>query len=188
MGYTVDEITDTISGSETERPGLNQLKARVFRGEVKRVIVWDLSRLGRNLKDLITLVEFFEEYCVELIIIQLQIDTSRPQDRLFLHIMGALAEFEREMIRDRINIGIARARAQGKHIGRKPKQLHDDWIMELKGEGLTVREIHSRYNGRLQGMLRDSGILEGSKRWNKRWSSESASRGTIERALKRLRR
>jgi len=186
MGYEVEEFTDTISGSESDRPGLNLLKDAIFRGEVERVVVWDLSRLGRSLRDLIDLVQYFDDNRVELIIIQLRIDTSRPQDRLFLHIMGALAEFEREMIRDRINIGIARARAQGKHIGRKPKKLHVDWIRELKAEGLPVRTITERYNDRLRTVLLEAGIKDGSPRWDRRWKAESASNGTIHRALNRM--
>lgn len=108
---------DHISGSRSDRPGLSQMTSTLREGDV--VVVWRLDRLGRSLKDLIDLVGKFEESGISLKSLQESIDTSTSGGRFFFHIFGALAEFERNVIRERTQAGLIAARARGKKGGRK---------------------------------------------------------------------
>jgi len=184
--YESIEYKDQISCKEKAHPVLDRLRDAVFHGDIGRVVVWDLSRLGRSLKDLLELIQFFEDNGVDLVVLRQKNDTSTASGRFFLQVMGALAEFEREMIRDRILMGLERSRAQGKHIGRKPKKVREEWLEEMHAEGLPVREITQRYNERVREILTEQGMNEGTSRWNKRWKAESISTGTVHRALTRL--
>ena len=110
---------DRMSGARAERPGL--LRALdVARGD-DTLVVWRLDRLGRSLKDLIRHVETMEERKIGLRSLQESIDTTTSGGRLFFHIFGALAEFERNLIRERTMAGLTAARARGRQGGR-PKQ------------------------------------------------------------------
>ena len=111
---------DRMSGARAERPGL--LRALdVARGD-DTLVVWRLDRLGRSLKDLIRHVETIEERKIGLRSLQESIDTTTSGGRLFFHIFGALAEFERNLIRERTMAGLTAARARGRQGGR-PKLL-----------------------------------------------------------------
>jgi DNA invertase Pin-like site-specific DNA recombinase len=111
---------DRISGAKAERPGL------ALALEVARVgdtlIVWRLDRLGRSLHDLILLARKLEEAGVGLMSVQEKIDTSSSGGRLIFHMFGALAEFERNLVRERTQAGLTAARARGRKGGR-PKLL-----------------------------------------------------------------
>ena len=88
------------------------------RRRFKKLLVWDLSRLGRSLRDLIGISDHFQERSIDLYVHKDAIDTGTASGRLFFHIVGAIGEFERERIRERINAGLARAKAEGKKLGR----------------------------------------------------------------------
>ena len=87
------------------------------------LVVWHLDRLGRSLKDLIAIVEKFEGQGMGLRSLQENIDTTTASGRLFFHMMGALAEFERNLIRERTKAGLETARKRGKKAGRKRKLI-----------------------------------------------------------------
>ncbi|MEM6377229.1 MAG: recombinase family protein, partial [Bacteroidota bacterium] len=99
-----------------ERPGLTQLKDHLREGDT--LVIWRLDRLGRSLKDLIEWVNYFEEQNIALKSLQESIDTSTPTGKLVFHIFGALAEFERNLIRERSRAGMEAARARGRRGGR----------------------------------------------------------------------
>jgi len=113
-------LEDRISGARASRPGLERMLETVREGDV--VVVWRLDRLGRSLKDLIELVASLETRGVGLTSLKEKIDTTSSSGRLVFHIFGALAEFERSLIRDRTSAGLAAARARGRTGGR-PKAL-----------------------------------------------------------------
>ena len=114
---------DRISGVMAERPGL-QMALEVARpGDV--IVVWRLDRLGRSLRDLINLVGQFESKEIALKSLQEAIDTTTSGGKLIFHMFGALAEFERSLIRERTQAGLAAARARGRKGGR-PKALNGD--------------------------------------------------------------
>lgn len=111
-------IVDTMSGGVAARPGLAQLKDILRAGDT--LVVWRLDRLGRSLKDLIAWVGWLEEREIGLRSLHEAIDTTTPTGKLTFHIFGALAEFERALIRDRTQAGLAAARARGRKGGRRP--------------------------------------------------------------------
>lgn len=108
---------DQASGAKTERHGLGSMLSMLRKGDT--VIIWRLDRLGRSLKDLIQLVDTFESLGVGLQSLQENIDTTSSGGRLIFHLFGALAEFERHLIRERTSAGLSAARARGRLGGRK---------------------------------------------------------------------
>jgi len=111
-------FTDKASGSQANRPQLDRMLDQLRPGDV--VVVWRLDRLGRSLKNLITLVEELAERGVGFRSLSESIDTTTANGKLFFSIMGALAEFERDLIRERTMAGLAAARARGRVGGRPP--------------------------------------------------------------------
>ncbi|MBN9511702.1 MAG: recombinase family protein [Alphaproteobacteria bacterium] len=109
-----------ISGAKgrDKRPGLDRLLREAVRGRFDVVMVWALDRLGRSLADLIGTLRELEAASVDLMLHQQAIDTTTPAGRMFFHVTGAFAEFERDMIRSRVNAGLDRARAKGVRLGR----------------------------------------------------------------------
>lgn len=116
-------MKDHLSGAKVKREGLK--KALDFAREGDCIVVWRLDRLSRSLKDLIDMVTLLEERKVGLKSLQESIDTSSSSGKLIFHIFGALAEFERNLIRERTQAGLRSARARGKKGGR-PKALNSD--------------------------------------------------------------
>lgn len=133
---------EKTSGSKAERSELQDMLKHIRRGD--NLIIWKLDRLGRNLKHLIELVGELEQKGVGLISLQEKIDTTTANGKLIFHIFCSLAEFEREIIRERTNAGLASARARGRVGGRK-KALSDAQVKMLKqmagNKSLTVGEI-----------------------------------------------
>src|SRR5450830_1666251 len=118
-GWTAVEFVDRgVSGAKDRRPALDQLLADAKRRRVDVLVCWRLDRLGRSLKHLITLLEDLQALGVAFVSLQEGIDATTPAGKLQMHILGAIAEFERERIRERVMAGLQRARAQGKRLGR----------------------------------------------------------------------
>src|SRR5258708_3527443 len=109
-------FSDTMTGVKFERKGLE--KALAFVRPEDTLVVWKLDRLGRSLKDLIETLNLLKERGVDFISLTENIDTSTPGGKLIFHLMGALAEFERDLIRERTLAGLAAARARGRVGGR----------------------------------------------------------------------
>jgi DNA invertase Pin-like site-specific DNA recombinase len=107
---------EEISGATRERPQLQKLLEQIREGDV--VVVWKLDRLGRSLADLVHLVTEIQGKGAGLLSLNDNIDTTTPQGKLTFHIFAAIAEFEREIIRERTNAGLASARARGRTGGR----------------------------------------------------------------------
>jgi DNA invertase Pin-like site-specific DNA recombinase len=113
----VDKIfVDRASGVLADRPGLSEALAHSRRGDT--LVVWRLDRLGRSLRNLISLVSDLEQRGVELVSLTEAIDTSTPGGKLLFHMMAALAEFEAALIRERTMAGLAAARERGRVGGR----------------------------------------------------------------------
>jgi DNA invertase Pin-like site-specific DNA recombinase len=123
-------FSDQQSGAATERPGLNSLFEALRPGDT--LVIWRLDRLGRSLKHLIQLVEQLDQRKVGLKSLQENIDTTTSGGRLVFHLFGALAEFERTLIRERTQAGVNAARARGRQGGR-PK------LLETKKRDLAIR-------------------------------------------------
>ena len=128
-------IVDTISGAASARPGLAKLKDVLRAGDT--LVVWRLDRLGRSLRDLIDWVGYLETREVGLRSLHEAIDTTSPAGRLTFHLFGALAEFERTLIRERTQAGLAAARARGRKGGRRP-------VLNADKRALAVRLYNER--------------------------------------------
>ncbi len=123
-GLTAAEYVDRgISGSKDRRPALDQLLADARRRRFDALVCWRLDRLGRNLKHLITLLEELPALGIAFVSLAEGIDATTPAGRLQMHVLGAIAEFERERIRERVLAGLQRARLQGVKLGRPRRQI-----------------------------------------------------------------
>ena len=116
---------DKMSGRTAERPGLKKLLKRLSPEDT--LVVWKLDRLGRSMRNLVILVEELKQRSVNFRSLTDSIDTSTPMGRFFFHVMGALAEMERELIVERTRAGLAAARAKGRVGGRRPKLTTEQW-------------------------------------------------------------
>lgn len=135
---------DKACGAKADRPGLTEALAYLRDGDV--LVVWRLDRLGRSLPHLIETVGTLEERGVGLRSLTENIDTTTPGGRLIFHVFGALAQFERDLIRERTRAGLAAAAARGRKGGRKPVVTADKLqrARDLIARGLTVREAAAR--------------------------------------------
>jgi DNA invertase Pin-like site-specific DNA recombinase len=121
-GWSAVEYLDRgVSGAKDRRPALDQLLADARRRRIDVVVCWRLDRLGRSLKHLITLLDELQSLGVAFVSLAEGIDATTPAGKLQMHILGAIAEFERARIVERVRAGLARRAAQGKPLGR-PRQ------------------------------------------------------------------
>ena len=131
-----------VSGSQAERPGLTQALEYVREGDT--LVIWRLDRLGRNLKHLISTVEALKERGVHFVSLKESIDTSTATGRLVFHIFCSLAEFERDLTRERVQAGLVAARARGR-LGGRPAALSEEQIKVgvalAKDRSLSVKAI-----------------------------------------------
>jgi DNA invertase Pin-like site-specific DNA recombinase len=134
---------DTMSGSKASRPGLNRLMADGRARRIDAVLVWKLDRFGRSLVDCLNNIQTLEGCGVRFIAITQGLDTDQqnPASRFLLHVLGAAAEFERSLIRERVSAGMKAARAAGKAMGR-PRLIFDrEQIHELRRKGMSIARI-----------------------------------------------
>ncbi|HAV2210789.1 DNA-invertase [Enterobacter cloacae subsp. cloacae] len=116
---------DKMSGKTSDRPGLKKVLRTLSDGDT--LVVWKLDRLGRSMRHLVTLIEELRGRGINFRSLTDSIDTSTPMGRFFFHVMGALAEMERELIVERTRAGLAAARQQGRIGGRRPKLTAEQW-------------------------------------------------------------
>jgi DNA invertase Pin-like site-specific DNA recombinase len=142
--------TDHASGTLDRRPQLDKVLEDLRPGDT--LVVWRLDRLGRSLRHLIDTVTTLDERQVGFRSLRESIDTTTPGGRLVFHLFGALAQFEREIIRDRTVAGLAAARARGR-VGGRPSKLSPDQRREARrmydAQDLTVEQI-----GKILGVSR----------------------------------
>ena len=142
---------EKISGKTKERPKLNEMFGKLRKGDI--VIVWKLDRLGRSLKDLIDLVNQLNNLGVTFKSINDSINTNTPTGRFTFNIFASLAEFEREIIRERTKAGIEAARARGRFGGR-PKGLSK----EAAGKVKAVKILYDQQDKTMNEIARDLNI------------------------------
>lgn len=167
---------DRASGAKTNRVGLAQALAYVRDEDV--LVVWKLDRLGRSLTHLIETVTTLESRGVGFKSLTEAMDSTTPGGRLIFHLFGALAEFERDLIRERTRAGMAAAAARG-HKGGRQRSVTEDKLLRARamlGSGLTIREIAARIKvGKtsLYEALTPADLEEAAKHdlWNSRRSA-----------------
>jgi DNA invertase Pin-like site-specific DNA recombinase len=129
------------SGAKRSRPELDRLIGDVRAGKVKAVLVYRLDRLARSLGHMVLLMDELRARGVDVVSATEALDTTTPTGRLQVGIIAVFAEYEREIIRERVISGQRRARAQGKVIGRKPKPIDLDRAVALRRAGRSWRSI-----------------------------------------------
>jgi DNA invertase Pin-like site-specific DNA recombinase len=126
-GWTASEYVDQgISGTRESRPALDAMLKDAKRRRFDVLVVWRLDRLGRSLKHLVTLVDDLQALGVLFVSLGEGIDCTTPAGTLQLHVLAALAQFERARIVERVRAGMARAKKDGKRLGRRPHRITDD--------------------------------------------------------------
>jgi len=137
-------VDDGVSGATDSRPELDRMMVDAQAGHFDLVAVWKLDRLGRSLQHLLRLISDLSRWGVGFASLRDSgIDTTTPSGRLMLQIMGALAEYEHELIRERVIAGVRRAQAQGKHCGRPKVELEIRPAVAMLEQGRGLREVAS---------------------------------------------
>ena len=138
IGEYVDE---GISGSKESRPQLNRLMADVHRRKFEIVLVWKIDRFGRSLKHLVNALADLDAYGVAFVSLRDNLDLSTPSGRLMFQIIGAMAEFERALIQERVRAGLKSARARGQRLGRPRISVDASQVAQLRASGASWSEI-----------------------------------------------
>ncbi len=159
-GWTISgEYVDVgVSGSKDSRPELNRLMQAAKQREFDAVLVWKLDRFGRSLRHLVNALAELEALGVTFVSLKDNLDLSTPAGRLMFQIIGAMAEFERSLIVERVRAGLRNARAKGKTLGRPRRRVDRAQVARLRASGQS---------------------------WNKISKALGISRGTAERAVQR---
>ena len=130
-----------ISGGKERRPELDKLMADAKRRRFDAVVVYRYDRFARSLRHLVNALEEFRALGVEFVSIHEGVDTSTPNGRLIFGIFGSIAEFERELIRDRVRSGLRNAKAKGKRLGRPRVAVDRGRIARLRESGASWSEV-----------------------------------------------
>jgi len=137
-------VDNGVSGTKDRRPQLDRLMEAARKRQIDVVMVWKLDRFGRSLKQLVTALDELSGLAVGFISYQDSLDLTTPQGRLMFHIIASMAEFERELIKERVKAGLDNAKRKGKRLGRKPVPPVDmAKVISLhqKEPGLSVRQL-----------------------------------------------
>ncbi len=142
-GWTVQDryLDEGISGSKARRPGLDRLLTACRRRQIDIVLVWRLDRLGRSLKHLILMLDELQSLGVAFVALHEQIDCTTATGQLMLHLLGAFAEFERALIRERVKAGLAHAQSKGQQLGRPRLKIDPARVESLRKDGRSIRQI-----------------------------------------------
>ena len=138
----ITEFIDYASGTSEDRTQYKLMMAAAKKGKIDVVLVWRYDRFARSTQALVNALKEFQSLGIDFISYQENIDTTTPTGELIFHVMASLAQFESFLISQRVKAGIARAKAQGKHISRPPiaKQMQEK-IIELQREGVSMNKI-----------------------------------------------
>ncbi|OCL24441.1 recombinase family protein [Gilliamella sp. wkB171] len=143
-------IDDGISGSKDrdKRPEFDRLCKDMVRRKFNKILVWDVSRLGRSLQHLVEFLNDVQSVNCHLYIHQSGLDTSTPSGRMMFQMVGVFSEFERSMISERVKLGLQRVKLDGKSLGR-PKKINDvvkKEIINLVNNGWSLGKVANHLN------------------------------------------
>jgi DNA invertase Pin-like site-specific DNA recombinase len=147
-GMTVtDEYVDVgISGAKDRRPELDRLMTDARRRRFDVVLVARFDRFARSTKHLVLALEEFSSLGIDFVSLNESIDTSTPMGKMIFTVIGAVAELERSLIRERVLMGLERARRQGKRLGRPQKLIDREQVATLRARGFSLRQIALELN------------------------------------------
>ena len=143
------EYVDKMSGAKDSRPSLSRLMADASQRKLDMVLVWKLDRFGRSLRHLVNALAELEALGVAFVSFRDNLDLSTPSGRLMFQIIGAMAEFERSLIQERVKAGLRNAKAKGQRLGRPPVDVDKSEIDALRAAGSSWREIAKKLGGGL---------------------------------------
>jgi putative DNA-invertase from lambdoid prophage Rac len=134
---------DQISGAKAQRPGLDKLMADARLHKFDAVLVWKLDRFGRSVIDLVGKLRDLESFGVRFVAASQGIDTdsANPTSRLLIHVLAAVAEFERSLIRERVSAGLKHAKSKGQRIGRPRRVFDRQKALDLRQQGMSYPQI-----------------------------------------------
>ena len=138
----VEYVDKGVSGSKDRRPALDALIKDAKRRRFDVLVCWRLDRLGRSLKHLVTLLDELQALGVAFVSLHEGIDATTPAGKLQMHILAAIAEFEQARIAERVSAGLARAKKQGKKLGRPERTVPETVLAPVRG--LSIREAAKR--------------------------------------------
>src|SRR5258707_11834477 len=141
----VHEYTDTISGSKSKRPGLDQLLADASRHRFDVVLVAAFDRVARNVRHFLEVLDELSHLNIEFVSLRENIDTGGPLGRAMVVIVGAIAELEKSLIVERVRAGMRRAKLEGRRIGRAPLNVDRAAIVRDRFAGLSLTKVAKRY-------------------------------------------
>ena len=133
-------VDNGIAGSKESRPELDRLMTDAHQRRFDGVLVWKLDRFGRSLRHLVNALAEFESLGISFVSLRDNLDLSTPSGRLMFQIIGAMAEFERSLIVERVKAGMRNARAKGKRIGRPPRTFLTPAVRKSIGEAYRNEE------------------------------------------------
>ena len=147
MGYVITQeyVDNGISGakSRSDRPSLDAMMKDAVRGRFDMVMCWSIDRLGRSLQNLVEILNELQSIKVDLYFLQQGMDTSTSSGRMMFSIFGALSEYERSLIRERVYAGLQTAKARGVKLGR-PTKMNDGMkqaVVLLREKGMGIKQI-----------------------------------------------
>ncbi|MCO4795425.1 MAG: recombinase family protein [Bacteriovoracaceae bacterium] len=161
QGWEIFSIyEDKRTGTNANRPQFKKMIEDAESGSFDTVICWKLDRLFRSLKDLINTLNYFASKDISFIALKDNIDLTTSSGRLMMHIIGAFAEFEASIIRERVVSGLNAAKEKGVKLGR-PKLRNDELIHSLRDQGMTYKQIKDLTNyseGTIANSLKKKGV------------------------------
>ncbi len=134
-------VDEGVSGAKVRRPALDQLMTDARQRHFDIVLVWRFDRFARSTRHLVNALHEFRHLGIAFCSYQENLDTSSPLGEAMFAIIGAIAQLERDITRERVRAGVARARARGKRLGRPKKVFRRDQVKRLREEGLSFRDI-----------------------------------------------
>jgi DNA invertase Pin-like site-specific DNA recombinase len=140
----VREYTDTISGSKSKRPGLDQLLADARRHRFDVVLVAAFDRVARNVRHFLEVLDELNHLNIEFVSSRENIDTGGPLGRAMVVIVGAIAELERSLIVERVKAGMRRARLEGRQIGRRPLSIDREQVVADRS-GMSLTQVANKH-------------------------------------------
>ena len=145
-GYEITaEYRDTICGTKSRRPGLDSMMGDAHKRKFSVVLVAAFDRVARSTKHLLALVDELDDLGIQFVSARENIDTSGPMGRLFITLIGSIAELERSLIVERIRAGMRRAKLEGVRLGREPLDVDRDAVARDRLSGMSLTQCAKKH-------------------------------------------
>ncbi len=141
FGHCHEFVDEGVSGTQRRRPQLDALMNNARKRLFDVDLVWKFDRFARSVKHLVDSLAEFRALGIDFVSYTEGVDTTTPTGQLLFHIVGAVAQFERDLIAERVRAGIAHARAMGKRIGRPRAQIDVSQVRALRAQGQSLRQV-----------------------------------------------